>query len=286
MAIKKVKLTSQTTWETEKDLNDNFSEIETRLDEVPTKTSDLTNDGDGTSNFATESYVDTNGGKIDSISVNNTPQTIDANKNVNITVPVTAADVSALPASTKYGASLSLTMNSSTFVITLQLKDQDGNNLGTAQTVDLPLESVVVSGSYDAVNKKVILTLKDGSTVEFSVADLISGLQSEITSNNKLASDLVDDTNQTHKFVSAADKAKWDAKQDAIQDFSFTDADAGWGALDANGFYTLTISNTAGKKPFIVYNTSGAEVCATKKYDATHIYIITDTKFSGVVSAR
>lgn len=53
---------------------------------VPTATSDLTNDGDGSSNFATEAYVWLNGGKIDTISVNNTPQTI-TNKNVNITVP-------------------------------------------------------------------------------------------------------------------------------------------------------------------------------------------------------
>lgn len=30
---------------------------------VPAATSDLTNDGDGTSNFATESYVQLNGGK-------------------------------------------------------------------------------------------------------------------------------------------------------------------------------------------------------------------------------
>lgn len=51
---------------------------------VPTKTSDLTNDGDGTSNFATESYVDTNGGKIDKIQVNGKDQTITA-KTVNIT---------------------------------------------------------------------------------------------------------------------------------------------------------------------------------------------------------
>ena len=49
---------------------------------VPTATSDLTNDGDGTSNFATEDYVDENGGKIDSISIDGTTQTIDANKNV------------------------------------------------------------------------------------------------------------------------------------------------------------------------------------------------------------
>lgn len=59
---------------------------------VPTSTSDLTNDGDGTSNFATESYVNQNGGKIDTISVNNTQQTI-TNKNVNITVPTALTDL-------------------------------------------------------------------------------------------------------------------------------------------------------------------------------------------------
>ena len=64
--------------------------------EVPTNTSDLTNDGDGSDNnspFATEAYVAANGGKIDSISVNGTAQTIDANKNVDITVPTNTSDL-------------------------------------------------------------------------------------------------------------------------------------------------------------------------------------------------
>lgn len=59
---------------------------------VPTATSDLTNDGDGQSNFATESYVQLNGGKIDTISVNGTQQTI-TNKNVDITVPTKVSDI-------------------------------------------------------------------------------------------------------------------------------------------------------------------------------------------------
>lgn len=50
---------------------------------VPTATSDLTNDGDGNSNFATEAYVQQNGGKIDVINVNNSPLPI-TNKAVNI----------------------------------------------------------------------------------------------------------------------------------------------------------------------------------------------------------
>lgn len=60
--------------------------------EVPTNTSDLVNDGDGESNFATETYVQQNGGKIDTISVNGTQQTI-TNKNVDITVPTKTSDL-------------------------------------------------------------------------------------------------------------------------------------------------------------------------------------------------
>lgn len=133
---------------------------------------------------------------------------------INITVPVDAADVSALPGTTKYGASLALNIDSSTYVVTAVLKDQDGNTLGTAQTIDLPLETVVVGGSYDDTTKKVILTLKNGTTVDFSVADLVAGLQTEITSTNKLDADLVDDTTSVHKFVTAADKTAWNAKSD------------------------------------------------------------------------
>ena len=183
-------------------------------------------------------------------------------KTINITVPTTAADVSALPASTKYGATLSMTIDDEykavsnptgnpksqgwyersgtspnytytltndtsvqsgktyytgpTYVITSILKDQDGNTLGSSQTVDLPLESVVVSGYYDSQTKKVVLTLKDGSTIEFSVADLVSGLQTEITSSNKLSADLVDDSTTTNKFVTASDKTTWSGKQDKL----------------------------------------------------------------------
>lgn len=127
---------------------------------------------------------------------------------VNITVPTTANDVNALPNTTKYAASLSLSINQTTYVVTAQLKDQDGNNLGTAGTIDLPLESVVVSGTYDSVNKKIVLTLQDGSTIDIPVADLVAGLQSEITTTNKLSADLVDDTSTKHKFVTSAEKTK------------------------------------------------------------------------------
>lgn len=133
-----------------------------------------------------------------------------SNKSINITVPTTAADVSALPDSTKYGASLTMSINTTDYKITTTLKDQDGNTLGTAQVIDLPLESVVVSGSYDNTNKKIILTLQNGSTIDIPVGDLVAGLQTEITSTNKLSSDLVDDTGHTHKFATSSQLTKLD----------------------------------------------------------------------------
>ncbi len=144
---------------------------------------------------------------VEGVKVNGTAQTPDANKIISLTIPTSASDVNALPNTTKYCASCDLEINSSTYVMSLQLKDQDGNNLGAAKTVDLPLETMVVSGSYDSATKKVVLTLQNGSTVEFSVADLVSGLQTEITAQNKLSSDLVDDTGHTHKFVNADEKS-------------------------------------------------------------------------------
>lgn len=130
------------------------------------------------------------------------------NKTINITVPTQASDIWALPDTTKYWSTLSLSINSTTYVVTAQLKDQDWNNLWTEQTIDLPLESVVISGSYDDVNKKIVLTLQSWSTVEFSVADLVSWLQTEITNSNKLDADLVDDSTSANKFVTASDLTK------------------------------------------------------------------------------
>lgn len=179
---------------TEAQWNDLVTRIKAKADNSAIKDSTIT--------------IEKNSTTVDSFTLNQA-----SNKTINITVPTTAADVSALPDSTKYGASFSLSINSTTYVVTAQLKDQDGNNLGTAQTIDLPLESVVVSGSYDSSTKEVVLTLQNGSTIRFSVADLVSGLQTEITSQNKLSADLVDDTSTTNKFATASQLSKLDGLQ-------------------------------------------------------------------------
>lgn len=119
-----------------------------------------------------------------------------------------------LPVSTRYGSRLVITMDPDTYVVTLQLKDQNGAVLGEEQKVDLPVESVVVGGRYDSDTKEVILTLVNGTEIRFSVADLVSGLQPEITQDNKVSADLINDSNSVNKFVTAADKENWNGKQD------------------------------------------------------------------------
>ena len=222
-----------------------------------TKTADLaavalSNDYDDLSNQPTIGdatlTIQKNGTDVGTFKANAT-----VDKSINITVPTQASDVGALPSSTKYGASISLSINNTTYVVTAQLKDQDGNNLGSAQTIDLPLESVVVNGTYDDDTKKIILTLQNGNTIEFSVADLVAGLQSEITADNMLDADLVDDSTSTNKFVTASDKTTWNSKQDAISDLNAirSGASAGATALQPNA------SITGATKCKITYDSKG-----------------------------
>ena len=217
--------------------------------DLPTKVSDLTNDSgyitgitgsDVTTALGYTPYNATNPSGyqenvIETVKVNNTALT-PTSKAVNITVPTTAADVNALPSSTKYGATITASLNTTDYKLTLTLKDQDGNTLGTAQVVDFPIESVVVSSSYDNTNKKIILTLQNGTTIDVPVGDLVAGLQSEITSSNKLDADLVDDSTSTNKFVTAANKTTWNNKQDAISDLATIRSGAAKGATSVQSY--------------------------------------------------
>lgn len=103
-------------------------------------------------------------------------------ENGQINVPLTPTN-DAHASSKKYtddsvkvmAKSLVVSMNSSTYVITFTLKDKDNNTL-SEQTVDLPLESVVVGGSYDDETKSIILVLDNGTEIDIPVADLVAGL--------------------------------------------------------------------------------------------------------------
>lgn len=118
--------------------------------DLPTKVSDLTNDGDGTtgSKFATEVYVNTNGGKIDKIKVNGTEQTI-TNKAVDITVPTKTSDLT----------------NDSNFAVDASYVHTD-NNYTTAEKNKLSgvasgaqvnkIESIKVNGTAQTITSKAV----------------------------------------------------------------------------------------------------------------------------------
>jgi len=115
----------------QEDTSDNFN-MSVITDNMDTIDSVLDDKADKSATY-TKTEVDTAlNGKADTTDIPTVPITV-IQKNgtnltpvsgtVNITIPTSAADVSALPNTTKYAAALSLTINSSTYVITGQLKD-------------------------------------------------------------------------------------------------------------------------------------------------------------------
>lgn len=80
----------------------------------------------------------------------------------------------------KLGHRVELEMEDNTFILTVKLLDKNNNILSTKQ-IDLPLETMVVGGTYNSENRNIILTLKNGQEVSFNVADLVTGLVSEAT---------------------------------------------------------------------------------------------------------
>lgn len=134
-------------------------------------------------------------------------------------------------------ANIRLNINTSNYTMAITLTNNAGNTL-TSNTVDLPLESVVVNGRYDSVTKKIILTLVNGNTIEISVGDLVSGLQSEITLANKLSSDLVTDIGNIHKFVTQAEKEQITTNANNISSHAT--------AIQNNGNNITSLSNAIG----------------------------------------
>ena len=78
---------------------------------------------------------------------------------------------------------IEMSVDPSNYVLTTNLKNDSNTVLSTAR-VDLPLESMVVNGTYDSETKEVVLTLQNGNEVRFSVADLVSGLVSQTDFDN------------------------------------------------------------------------------------------------------
>jgi hypothetical protein len=95
--------------------------------------------------------------------------------------------------------SVALDYDSALYKFRVHIIDGNSNDY-YSEYVDLPIETVVVSGSYDATNKALILTLKDGEKLTIGVSQLVAGLASETYVNNKISTEV---TNRTSAINSA-----------------------------------------------------------------------------------
>lgn len=75
---------------------------------------------------------------------------------------------------------LILTLNEADYTMSVSMTDAGGNII-QSNTIDLPMESVVVGGKEE--NGNIILTLQNGNTISFSIGHLVNGLVSTETFN-------------------------------------------------------------------------------------------------------
>ena len=90
---------------------------------------------------------------------------------------------------------------------------------------------------YDLLEKKPKI---NGIELKGDLSLNTLGIQKLISSTDKLPSDLVTDTNQVNKFVTASDKVTWNGKQDAITNDSKLSADLVNDSDTTNKFVTST----------------------------------------------
>lgn len=181
------------------DLNDRLVTVETSVDSFAVVTESTVSGWGFTKNSGTVTGISMNGTLIGTSGI------------INLgTVLTSHQDITGKADKSDAIGSLSLSINSSNYQITLSGTKVDGTSFTVSDVIDLPLETMVVNGSYNDSTKKIELTLKNGNTVDFSVSDLVAGLQSEITSSNKLSADLISDGN-TNKVVTATEKSTWNS---------------------------------------------------------------------------
>ena len=150
--------------------------------DLPTKVSELTNDGDGTtgSKFATEAYVNTNGGKIDKIKVNGTEQTI-TNKAVDIKVPTKTSDLT----------------NNSNFAVDANYVHTDNNYTtdeknklnGIAEGAQVnKIESIKVNGVAQTITSKAVdITVPTNNNQLANGAGYQTSLEVQTAINNAIS---------------------------------------------------------------------------------------------------
>lgn len=125
-------------------------------------------------------------------------------------------------------------------------------------TIDLPLEEMVVNGSYNDNTQSIILTLKSGQTVTIPVGDLVSGLQ---TQSNILDALSLLPTNQTGLVTLTNGVASLDTTS-----YATVSALSGYQPLNS---YLTSISALSNNQTGLIKLTNGVASLDTNNYATT-----------------
>lgn len=130
----------------------------------------------------------------------------------------------------KIGSSLVLSIEPNTNLLTGTLFDQDGNILGQASSVTLPVGDCIVSASYSSSTKTLTLTNKNGIFTDIPLNDLVdiyTGSGAISVNNNVISVNVDNDTivlnnnnqlsvnqNSNHRMVTDTQINTWNNKSD------------------------------------------------------------------------
>ena len=189
---------------------------------------------------------------------------------------------------TETGTDIELSLDTTNYQMTLKLKNLKGDVVST-QTIDFPLESVVVSASY--ADGKITLTLQNGTTTEVDVSALVSGLVPDTRKVNDkaLSEDITltqDDVGDgtTYQRFAKTDKETLDGIPNTYAKKTDLEGLATTGQV---GGLSQTIENTYAKKTDLHSHDNKAvidkftEVGGNLKYNGNPVGAVQDVKVNG-----
>ena len=175
---------------------------------------------------------------IEGVQVNGVDLAVNAKK-VNIVLPTKTSDLtndsgfitkdvnnlSNYLLKSETGHEIAVSIDPSTYVMTLQLKNEAGTVISSG-SVDLPLETMVVSASY--ADGTLTLALKNGQTLDVEISSLISGLvpQTRTVNGKALSADITLSASDVNAYSKTEVDSKLASKADASDLAAKADASA------------------------------------------------------------
>lgn len=101
------------------------------------------------------------------------------------------------------GYRVDLECDPDTYELKAKLYDKNNVLLSTSTVIDLPIESLIVSITYDSSTKELVITLKSGSVTRVPIGAIVSGLATQTWVENYAyaKSDVYTKTESNEKFV-------------------------------------------------------------------------------------